>query len=106
MIRQTQFLVAALAAAALMAFPAGADAQRGQGRGDGTAAPPTTHQNLKILPADISQPQLLQTMQGFAQGLGVQCGYCHATVAAPEGGARGGESGQRGGGPAAQQFNY
>ena len=106
MIRQTQFLVPALAAAALLTFPAGADAQRGQGRGDAPAAPPTTHQNLKILPADIPQQQLLQTMQGFAQGLGVQCGYCHATVAAPEGAARGAGAGQRGRGPAAPQFNY
>ncbi|HUK33603.1 MAG TPA: c-type cytochrome, partial [Vicinamibacterales bacterium] len=68
---------------------------------------PTTHQNLKILPANIPQPELRQTMQGFAQGLGVQCGYCHATVAAAEGGARGGGAGQRGRGAAAgPQFNY
>src|SRR5215470_8617042 len=106
MIRQTQFLLHALAATALLTFPAAADAQRGQGRGDGGAAPPTTHQNLKILPADITQPELLQTMQGFAQGLGVQCGYCHATIAPPEGGAQGAGAGQRGRGPAAPQFNY
>ncbi len=34
--------------------------------------------NLKILPADISQKDLLGTMIGFSQGLGVPCMYCHA----------------------------
>jgi hypothetical protein len=106
MTRLTRFLALALVATAALTFPARANGQRGQGRGGDAAAPPVTHQNLKILPADIPQPELLQTMQGFAQGLGVQCGYCHATLAAPEGGARGGGGGQRGRGAAAPQFNY
>jgi Photosynthetic reaction centre cytochrome C subunit len=68
------------------------------------AGPPVAHENLKVLPADIPQPQLLQTMQGFTQALGVQCGYCHASAPAPEGGRGGGQG--RGRGPAAPQFNY
>jgi len=74
---------------------------RAQSRGDQQNGPPA-HQNLKVLPAEIPQPQLLQTMQGFTQALGVQCGYCHATAPAPEG-ARGGG---RGRGAAAPQFNF
>ena len=75
-----------------------------QQRGGGGAAAPATHENLKVLPPDIPQPQLLQTMQGFAQGLGVQCGYCHASAPAVETPGRGG--GGRGRGPAAPQFNF
>ena len=78
--------------------------QRGGGRG--AAAPvPATHENLKVLPADIPQQELLQTMQGFAQALGVQCGYCHATAPAPQTPARGAGGGRGRGGPAAPQFN-
>src|SRR5689334_21236831 len=39
------------------------------------ANPP--HKNLKVLPQDISGPQLLGTMKFFAQSLGVRCTYCH-----------------------------
>ena len=50
-----------------------------------TAAPPRNmpafanppHKNLKVLPQDISGPQLLGTMKFFAQSLGVRCTYCH-----------------------------
>jgi photosynthetic reaction center cytochrome c subunit/tetratricopeptide repeat protein len=42
--------------------------------------PPMT--NLQVYPKDIPRPQLVATMQGFVQALGVQsqggCGYCHA----------------------------
>jgi hypothetical protein len=45
--------------------------------------PPMT--NLQIYPKDIARPELLATMQGFVQQLGVQaqggCGYCHAGTA-------------------------
>jgi len=80
----------------LLTSPVGA-----QSRGDQPSTPPA-HQNLKVLAPDIPQPQLLQTMQGFTQALGVQCGYCHATAPAPEG-ARGGG---RGRGAAAPQFDF
>jgi hypothetical protein len=39
-------------------------------------------------------------MQGFAQGLGVQCTYCHAPAPPPEGGRAGGGGRGRGGPPA------
>jgi tetratricopeptide (TPR) repeat protein len=51
-------------------------------------------QNLQVLPKDMTQAQVLQAMQNFAAALGVQCTYCHAAAAAPEGGAgRGGRGG-------------
>ena len=75
--------------------------------GTAAAAPaPVAHQNLQVLAKDIPQPQLLQIMQGFAQGLGVQCGYCHANAPAPEGGGRGAGGGGRGRGPAVPQFDF
>ena len=43
------------------------------------ANPP--HKNLKILPQDISGPQLLGTMKFFAQSLGVHCSFCHVGTA-------------------------
>jgi len=44
------------------------DAPKGGKKG---GAPP---KNLKILPADAN---LIPTMRGFTQALGVQCDYCH-----------------------------
>jgi hypothetical protein len=45
--------------------------------------PPLT--NLHVYPKDIPRPQLITTMQGFVQALGVQgsggCGYCHVGTA-------------------------
>jgi hypothetical protein len=45
--------------------------------------PPMT--NLQLYPKDIPRPQLVTTMQGFVQALGVQsaggCGYCHVGAA-------------------------
>jgi hypothetical protein len=38
---------------------------------------PEKFENLKVLPADITRPQLLQVMRGFALGLGVRCQFCH-----------------------------
>jgi hypothetical protein len=58
--------------------PAGAGGQQGRG------GPPPPPQNLQILPKDIARPELLSTMRGFAQALGVQCNYCH--VAEGQGG--------------------
>ena len=83
-------------------LPAATLAQQ-RGAGDGPAAP-VAHQNLQVLAKDIPQPQLLQVMQGFTQGLGVQCGYCHANAPAPEGGGRGAGRGR--GGPAAPPFDF
>lgn len=38
---------------------------------------PEKFENLKILPKDISQKQLLEIMRSFTSGLGVRCPYCH-----------------------------
>ena len=34
-------------------------------------------ENLKVLPEDISSPELSNTMKGFALGLGLRCENCH-----------------------------
>ena len=51
---------------------AGATSLFGQGK-----FPPDSFTNLKVLPKNISQRDLLITMRGFALGLGVRCIYCH-----------------------------
>src|SRR5216684_6366546 len=53
--------------------PAGAPAGGLQGRGGPAPAP----QNLQVLPKDIPATELRALMGAFAQGLGVQCAYCH-----------------------------
>ncbi len=49
------------------------------------APPPPPMTNLQVYPKDIPRPQLIATMQGFVQALGVQasggCGYCHVGTA-------------------------
>lgn len=49
-----------------------------------SAVPPDEHkpQNLKILPRNISHDELKKVMDGFKNGLGVKCGFCHAKNAA------------------------
>src|SRR3954465_13370215 len=49
----------------------------GGGGPQGRGGPPPPPQNLQILPKDIARPELLATMRGFTQALGVQCNYCH-----------------------------
>ena len=44
----------------------------------GSAQIPTRFENLRVLPKDISRDSLLAVMLGFANGLGVQCAYCHS----------------------------
>ncbi len=39
--------------------------------------PPDSFTNLKVLPKNIDQRTLLNTMRGFAMALGVRCAYCH-----------------------------
>jgi hypothetical protein len=39
--------------------------------------PPDSFTNLKVLPKDIDQRALLNTMRGFTEALGVRCPYCH-----------------------------
>lgn len=62
-----------LALAASLAAQAPAGGAGAQGRGGPAAAP----QNLQVLPKDTSGADIRMIMQGFAQGLGVQCAYCH-----------------------------
>ncbi len=59
-----------LLAAVCLAVPAGATAQI-----------PHKFKNLKVLPKDISRRELIATMRGFADGLGVRCSACHVRKA-------------------------
>jgi hypothetical protein len=38
---------------------------------------PDKFENLQVLPKTISRAELIQTMKGFALGLGVRCEHCH-----------------------------
>jgi len=38
---------------------------------------PQKYTNLQVLPKDTPPSQLVATMKGFAQGLGVRCEHCH-----------------------------
>lgn len=67
-------MAAAIAVSAQTGLAQAPAAGGGQGQGRGTPRPP---QNLQILPKDIPGPELVATMRGFTQALGVQCGYCH-----------------------------
>jgi hypothetical protein len=48
-------------------------------------APPPPITNLQVYPKDTPRPEIIATMQGFVQALGVQaqggCGYCHVGTA-------------------------
>jgi len=66
MMRRLVSVSVMFATAALTAPAAHAQAQQ---------PPPLT--NLQLYPKDIPRPELIATMQGFTQALGVQCTYCH-----------------------------
>ncbi len=57
----------ALASLVLFAVAAPVAAQR----------PASQFKNLKVLPADISQPHLMEIMRGYTRALGVRCTACH-----------------------------
>ena len=38
---------------------------------------PETYTNLKVLPKDITKPELVRTMRRLASDLGVRCHHCH-----------------------------
>ena len=61
----------------------GAAAQTGTTPAPAQQPPPMT--NLQIYPKDTPRPEIVATMQGFVQALGVQsaggCGYCHVGTA-------------------------
>src|SRR2546425_6302189 len=87
MSRRVPLSLAAPAAALLLSSAVSAQQAAPPARGGGAPAP--APQNLQVLPKDMPQAQVLQVMQNIAQGLGVQCGYCHVQNAAPEGRGRG-----------------
>ena len=62
-------ILAVAAAAAALLLPAVAPAQG--------KFPPDSFTNLKVLPKNIDQRTLINTMREFALGLGVRCTYCH-----------------------------
>ncbi len=52
---------------------------REQIQANGSKHPPLPKpSNLQVLPPDIAIPDLVVTMVRMAEGLGVQCTYCHA----------------------------
>ncbi|MFT4114771.1 c-type cytochrome [Silvibacterium sp.] len=63
----------ALAASSSSASPAGQDAPPPH---PGMMAMPQPT-NLKVLPKDISAPDLMNLMHNYSQALGVHCSYCH-----------------------------
>jgi len=67
----------ALASAAAVFAVSVAVAQTGAPPANTPAFANPPHKNLKVLPQDISGPQLLGTMKFFAQSLGVRCTFCH-----------------------------
>jgi hypothetical protein len=62
-------ILAVAASAAALLLPAVAPAQG--------KFPPDSFTNLKVLPKNTDQRTLINTMRGFAMGLGVRCTYCH-----------------------------
>ena len=68
-----------LATVALLICATGiAQAQDARGRG-----PAPAPRNLKVLPKDTTQQDVVALMQTFTRGLGVQCTYCHSEQTAP-----------------------
>lgn len=64
-----------LAAATMVLAASVAFAQPPSGGAAQPAAP--SGRNLKVLPADIPQRNLMNTMQAFTAALGVNCSHCH-----------------------------
>ncbi|WP_294123554.1 c-type cytochrome [Sphingomonas sp.] len=62
-------------AAGCAAFAAAVATAQAPPPGGGPLAPP--YKNLQVFPKDITQPQLVGNMKGFAQALGVRCIHCH-----------------------------
>ena len=76
-----------LSMAALMMWSS-AGAQNPPAAAPAGAPAAATPQNLQVLAKETTPAQVLQVMQAFTAGLGVQCGYCHVQAAAPGGGRR------------------
>jgi tetratricopeptide (TPR) repeat protein len=50
-----------------------------------TAQIPTEYTNLQILPEDITRPEIVGIMRGYASALGVRCNFCHTVSASLQG---------------------
>jgi hypothetical protein len=68
---------AAVVAAVALSAQAAPQAPPQQGAARGGPQTPPPPENLQILPKDVGREELLTTMRGYAQALGVQCNYCH-----------------------------
>ena len=64
-----------IVALAVLASAAGTASAQTPAPAGGQTPPPMT--NLLLIPKDTPRPQVIQTMQAFAQGLGVRCEFCH-----------------------------
>ena len=51
--------------------------------GAARAQMPDKFTNLKVLPKDITKPELIDAMRGYSGALGVRCEYCHVEKAPP-----------------------
>jgi tetratricopeptide (TPR) repeat protein len=60
----------------MLALAASVTAQTPPAPGQSAQQPPPMT-NLQIYPKDTPRQEIITTMQGFAQALGVQCTYCH-----------------------------
>jgi hypothetical protein len=69
-------LVTAMVAFGMLALAASVTAQTPPAPGQAAQQPPPMT-NLQIYPKDTPRQEIITTMQGFAQALGVQCTYCH-----------------------------
>jgi Photosynthetic reaction centre cytochrome C subunit len=104
MIRRHVLASVVVLAALLLSTGAYAQEPAPQARGGGP--PAAAPRNLQVLPKDMAPPQVLQVMQNIAQGLGVQCGYCHVQNAGPEGGRGDAAAGGRGGRGGPPPFDF
>ncbi len=60
----------------MVALAASVTAQTPPASGQAAQQPPPMT-NLQLYPKDTPRQEIITTMQGFAQALGVQCTYCH-----------------------------
>lgn len=72
----------AVAAAMIAALPLAAQTAPAAPSGHSNASAhhrePPRPKNLQVLPKDISAKDLIATMRGYTQALGVECEFCHA----------------------------
>lgn len=72
--RRRTVVTAASIVAACLALATAAPSPAGE---EEKPASPSGAENLKVLPHDITRPELIEVMKGFTRGLGVRCQHCH-----------------------------